>query len=202
MISPVPQHEDELRQIQALAAQVSLELREAAENLAAEESLPSLQLIDRLRALRSRVASLRTQVSPSQTTPTEEELDSITLVQISEDISACAIRETAHGILESVLALEHQDRESFGPLETMRADAERLLNQWNRGVSNESIQQLVDGSHPIAALAGLASPGEDLTDSDWLDRLNCVTSAYGEELAAAAARGRLVNRDSSYAIWN
>ncbi|WP_166821897.1 hypothetical protein [Thalassoroseus pseudoceratinae] len=202
MVSSIPQLEDELRQIQALAARVSLELRQAAEDLAIDESLPSLQLIDELRQLRSRVATLRKRISPTESTPTEDELDATTLAQVSEDIAACAIRETAHEILESVLALEHQERESFAPLETVRADADRLLSQWGEGVSNESTQQLVDGSHPIAALAGLVSPSDELSDSEWLDRLNKVSSAYGEELAAAAARGRLVGRDKSYAIWN
>lgn len=202
MISTIPEHEDELRQIQALAAKVSLDLRQAAEDLADEESLPSLQLIDDLRELRTRVANLKTRISPTQSAPTEEELDATTLTQVSEDINICAVREAARGILDFVLVLEHQDRESFGPLETVRADADRLLSQWDHGVPNESIQQLVDGSHPIAAFAGLVSPTDDLTDADWLEQLNRVSNAYGQELAAAAARGRLVSRDSSYAIWN
>ena len=56
----------------------------------------------------------------------------------------------------------------------------------------DEIESLAAGNHPLSALLVLVESGDGISDTEWAERFEAVESAFGNPLAVAAARSRLI----------
>ncbi|MBI5812056.1 MAG: hypothetical protein HZB27_05490 [Meiothermus silvanus] len=100
-------------------------------------------------------------------------------------------RQKAMAVLERVGSLSYGGKEEFMPLSEIQFEALGMLRALKGAEQlDETALALAAGTHPYALLVRLiANP--DLSDDDWQETYQAVKQSLGNELAVAAARGRL-----------
>lgn len=100
-------------------------------------------------------------------------------------------RQKAMAVLEQVGSLSYGGKEEFMPLSEIQFEALGMLRALKGAEQlDDTALALAAGTHPYALLVRLiANP--DLSDDDWQETYQAVKQSLGNELAVAAARGRL-----------
>jgi hypothetical protein len=94
-------------------------------------------------------------------------------------------------VLEQVGSLSYGGKEEFMPLSEIQFEAIGMLRAL-KGAEHldDTTMALAAGTHPYALLVRLIA-NQDLSDNDWQETYQAVKQSLGNELAVAAARGRL-----------
>ena len=104
-------------------------------------------------------------------------------------------REKALATLDRFLSLTHQDSADFPPLEKYK-DQVREFRQKIASVSETQaqadVQSLAEGGHPIAILLRLLEQPDRLDDREWAKMTEVVAKSFGQTIAVAVSRGKLV----------
>jgi tetratricopeptide (TPR) repeat protein len=98
-------------------------------------------------------------------------------------------------VLDRALALVHTGNRAFPPLDDCLSQVRRWredLAASGPGALPDDAAALVAGTHPVAAVVALAGNDEQLSDERWTELMDAVRDAFGEPLAVALARGRIV----------
>lgn len=100
-------------------------------------------------------------------------------------------RQKALMVLEQVGSLSYGGKDEFMPLSEIQFEAIGMLRTL-KGADHldDTAQALAAGTHPYALLVRLIA-NQDLSDNDWQETYQAVKQSLGNELAVAAARGRL-----------
>ena len=112
-------------------------------------------------------------------------------------------------LLERVLSMSHQDQPEFVPLAECQLAACRIREQLAADqLPADVISEIVDGVHPLGAMARLVDDTEQLDDSRWSDlqaavrdnAADCFGGPFkGEALFTAVSRGKLVIKNGDAA---
>ena len=104
-------------------------------------------------------------------------------------------RDNALATLDRFLSLTHQDLADFPPLEKYK-DQVREFRQKIASVSETQaqadVQSLAEGRHPIALLLRLLEQPDRLDDREWAKMTEVVAKSFGQTIAVAVSRGKLV----------
>ncbi|RYM33168.1 MULTISPECIES: hypothetical protein [unclassified Meiothermus] len=100
-------------------------------------------------------------------------------------------RQKAMAVLEQVGSLSYVNKDEFMPLSEIQFEAIGMLRALKGAEQlDETAMALAAGTHPYALLVRLVTNPE-LSDSDWQEIYQAVRQSLGNELAVAAARGKL-----------
>ncbi|WP_147279595.1 hypothetical protein [Meiothermus sp. QL-1] len=101
------------------------------------------------------------------------------------------LRQKALQVLEQVSSLVYRGAEEFMPLSAVQFDALGLMRQLKESTTlGEGARALAEGRHPYNLLLQLVA-NKELSDEEWVEAYQRVGQELGQELAVAAARGRL-----------
>jgi hypothetical protein len=98
-------------------------------------------------------------------------------------------------LLEQALDLRHAAGAEFPPLDDclrqVRCQREAIAAARPVALPDD-VAALAAGTHPLCALLALAANDDQVGDESWTEFVDAVRNHFGEPLAVAAARGRLV----------
>ena len=117
-----------------------------------------------------------------------------TIAKIEEQRANAAVQENALAVLERALGVVRRDRSIHPPLLNCQAKARKLRDEIMRSAGSElhpEARKLSEGSHVISRLLDLIERQSDLADDEYLRFQHLVGESFGDELAIAAARGKL-----------
>ena len=155
-------------------------------------------LLQQLNTLQTQILELAaaSNLSPMPAigeTTTLKDLKSL-LQQLASSSPGVA-REKALATLDRFLSLTHQDSADFPPLEKYK-DQVREFRQKIASVSETQaqadVQSLAEGGHPIAILLRLLEQPDRLDDREWAKMTEVVAKSFGQTIAVAVSRGKLV----------
>jgi len=100
-------------------------------------------------------------------------------------------RQKAMAVLEQVGSLSYGGKDELMPLSEIQFEAIGMLRALKGAERlDDTALALAAGSHPYALLVRLVTNPE-LSDHDWQETYQAVKQSLGNELAVAAARGKL-----------
>jgi hypothetical protein len=205
-----------LRALGAVFDRVGGELSEAAVRVREHGVLPDQRLVDEaaacgrsFAALREALAGRLEALGPGLGLPPLPRGEGVGLAALVEQAEALARAE--HGMggraatrrlalerLDRARAIRHRDPAASDLLRLVADSAESLRGALDDAPAHAEpppeALRLAEGSHPLAVLLRFleAEAGEPLADDDWAAHHRTIAEAFGQPLAAAAARGRLV----------
>ena len=114
-------------------------------------------------------------------------------------------RRRALAVLDRIARLRYAPKGEFPPLDECQAQASALRTEiasrpWSR--PHDANRPLAEGRQPFAILLALIDDRGVLNDFDWARRHAELARAFGEPLAAAAARARLADPASVHGNGN
>ncbi len=170
-------------------SRLSAALAHGAGQLESSGVVPDDELLADLMDYRQRMRSLATQI-----TGRPPAIDvRLSLESLEENFQKSQQREALVRELDVVAMLSHVDDPHYAPLERCREEArrcqQRLLSALDPGDDEQA--RLLAREHELQAVLTLSDPAADLSDDDWNRLQDVVASAYGRNLAAALARGRI-----------
>ncbi len=104
-------------------------------------------------------------------------------------------RQRALDVLDQVQRLVSRTDPGFLPLSECQSASQTLRAAIESAARNglpEEANSLKEGNHPLNALVSLISADDSTGDALWADWFDSVAAAFGNALAVAAARGRIV----------
>ncbi len=106
-------------------------------------------------------------------------------------LEEAALRQKAMNVLEQVSSLVYQGSEEFLPLSTVQFDALGMIRQFKEMTGlNDVVLALAGGQHPYNLLLKLVLDKE-MTNDEWMNIYQQVGQQLSQDLAVAAARGRV-----------
>ncbi|WP_299430739.1 hypothetical protein [uncultured Meiothermus sp.] len=106
-------------------------------------------------------------------------------------LEEAALRQKAMNVLEQVSSLVYRGNEEFLPLSTVQFDALGMIRKFkDMNGLNEVILSLASGSHSYNLLLKLVMDKE-MSNDEWTSVYQKVGQETGQDLAVAAARGRV-----------
>jgi hypothetical protein len=103
-----------------------------------------------------------------------------------------SIHPQALEILKRVLAIAHREQSNFAPLDAVQKQAKELHQTISESNSTDPIAEvLVEKKHPLSALLRLIEEQDNLSDEEWANLEDSVTSVFGKALTVAISRGKL-----------
>ena len=105
------------------------------------------------------------------------------------------VRRQSLSVLDRVLMLAHAADAGFSPLHACQDTARALHGTITDGSWHAlpaETEALSEGHHALAQLLTLVEDGDELSDELWTELHESVSAAFGQQLATAAARARLV----------
>jgi hypothetical protein len=91
-----------------------------------------------------------------------------------------------------VLAIAHREQSNFAPLDAVQKQAKELHQTISESNSTDPIAEvLVEKKHPLSALLRLIEEQDNLSDEEWTNLEDSVTSVFGKALTVAISRGKL-----------
>ncbi len=170
--------------------------------------LPADSLLDEVVTLRQAFASLRDRscrLAESLRVPYPGDGQVNSLKALALLLDAAAEAETRQGawseatvraveVLQRVLRLRHVQQGGFGPLVACQSKARSLLRAIEDGPDaslEETLHSLHEMDHPFAYLLAMTQGAEGISDDLWESLFESVGHAFGRQLAAAVARGRI-----------
>jgi hypothetical protein len=106
-------------------------------------------------------------------------------------------RRRAVAILDRVLSLSHRTTSDFPALRECHEKAQglrSLVSEAHWSSLHPETERLAEGDHHFANLLTLIEDRDDLSDEMWANLHEDVSRVFGKQLAAAAARSKLVPR--------
>ncbi len=190
----------ELEQLSQRRERLAGRLTAAADRLDSIGEPPGDDLIDDLNSYRERTLQLAEQLgdashSADGTAPASDAArGDTTLDDLKRLLSDRECRERSVSVLDQVLTLCHVETADFAPLALCQAEARRLMSLalQVRHLDHEPELEAVHAqTHPLNLLLKLCEHGDRLSDAEWVECNDCVTTTYGRQLATAIARGRV-----------
>lgn len=169
-------------------------LVDAADRLDTPGEPPADELIDDLEAYRAQTLQLAEDLDLAGSLSDEDVAARITLSELGLRLDERERRQRVVPILDDILRLRHIEAPDFEPLANCHADARRLLALPSRSGGapvDAELDAICRETHPLNLLLKLCVQGDGLSDSDWVECNDRVTTAYGRQLATALARGRI-----------
>ena len=103
-----------------------------------------------------------------------------------------SIHPQALEILKRVLAITHREQSNFAPLDAVQKQAKEIHQTISESNSTDPIAEaLVEKKHPLSALLRLIEEQDNLSDEEWSNLEDSVTSVFGKALTVAISRGKL-----------
>ncbi|MEY3867666.1 MAG: hypothetical protein RLZZ338_1557 [Cyanobacteriota bacterium] len=103
-----------------------------------------------------------------------------------------SIHPQALEILKRVLAIRHREQSNFASLDEVQKQAKQLYQTISESNTTDPIAEaLVQKKHPLSALLRLIEEQDNLSDEEWANLEDSVTSAFGKTLTVAISRGKL-----------
>ncbi len=188
-------------------------LHRASRPLQNPGELPPISLDTELVDLRQRFASLnarsgRLAAELDLATPDDEGQANLkSLAGLLERISEAEQRRDernariarAFAVLDRVLSLEHTQEPAFSALLACREQA-AALRQTLAEASDALLVPLAAMDHPFAYLLTMVEGAATVSDDVWEQHFEVIGQTFGRALAAAVARGKIVERAAPVAI--
>jgi len=106
-------------------------------------------------------------------------------------LEEAALRQKAMNVLEQISSLVYRGNEEFLPLSTVQFDALGMIRQFKDMTGlNDIILSLAGGNHSYNLLLRLVLDKE-MSNDEWMAVYEKVGKEVGQDLAVAAARGRV-----------
>jgi Clostridial hydrophobic W len=119
------------------------------------------------------------------------QLEDLLKSAIAKD-SKPSIHPQALEILKRVLAIAHREQSNFASLDAVQKQAKQLYQTISESNTTDPIAEaLVEKKHPLSALLRLIEEQDNLSDEEWANLEDSVTSAFGKTLTVAISRGKL-----------
>ena len=211
---PAHDHSSLLASVDAAFKDLSKQLTQSARDLLSEGICPSEDLEESCREVRKRFLALVETVEADAkrvdpTAPPPPCKDLAALRRFSESFTAKSAerhrQRQREGLALQVLfemdRLTCPSTPHFEPLEQCRAEAESLVRaiQTGQDLGPERariIDSLMNGTHPFHAVLKLTREGSSLTDREWSTAYETIVTRFGNPLAIAVGRGRVVHNPS------
>ncbi len=193
MVRPLPELRQELEHLGQWREGLAGRLWEAADRLEAPGQPPADDLIDELDSYCARARQLAGEIGVTEAA-LDEGATGVTLTDLGLLLDDRERRGRVVAVLDDVLRLRHIEASDFAPLAMCHSEARRVLERASQpsGVTVDAeVDAICRQSHPLNLLLKLCEHGDGLSDSDWVECNDRVTSAYGRQLATALARGRI-----------
>lgn len=203
----------ELESLSQSFAKVGDRLTEAGRRMSELQGCPEARLLEEATECVQRFAIVRTEVVNRARGVLEPEeigeasglelADLIGLLKRSEERAAALahraeIRAGSLAILDRVLSYQHVVSEQSSLLRPAQQVAEALRHKLERAKLSEPLpsdfSHLVGGKHSLCALVRLVDSNRGMEDALWSDLYRSVAARFGNTLAAASARKRIVAR--------
>lgn len=186
--------QQELQQLRETARELSAAMTRAAADLRETGAEPSESLLQQMQQFRADFRRLREGVMEARP---EEQPRLLSLEHLSEELRR---REEVSAVLTVVnraAGLRTRTGEAAGPMfDRLHSEIAETRSALETGPSAADVMQLIQsGRHPLVVAMRLAEDADDLTDEDWGQAMETVSSTLGRDLATALARGRLVIGD-------
>ena len=190
----------ELEQLSQRRERLAGRLTAAADRLDSIGEPPGDDLIDDLNSYRERTLLLAEQLCGARHSADGAAHDSdaaqgeITLDDLKRLLTDRECREHSVAALNQVLTLSHVETADFAPLALCQAEARRLIGLALQSIHSDhepELEAVHNQTHPLNLLLKLCEHGDRLSDTEWLECNDCVTTTYGRQLATAIARGRV-----------
>ena len=194
MVSSLHELRLELEQLGQWRERLAGQLFDAADRLDSPGEPPADALIDDLASYRVRVLQLAEEIGIVAIATDEGAATDITLAELGRLLDARDRRERVVQVLNEVLNWQHVEALDFAPLALCQDEARRLKELASRPNGMEAdaeLDAICQQAHPLNLLLKLREQGDGLSDSDWIECNDRVTSAYGRQLATALVRGRI-----------
>jgi hypothetical protein len=119
------------------------------------------------------------------------QLEDLLKSAIAKD-SKPSIHPQALEILKRVLAIRHREQSNFASLDEVQKQAKQLYQTISESnITDPIVEALVEKKHPLSALLRLIEEQDNLSDEEWANLEDSVTSAFGKTLTVAISRGKL-----------
>lgn len=176
---------EELGRLRQSAPQIAEQLESAVRIMRASGVPPTAELLRDLQDYRTGVCRLAAALATDETSSLDQ------LQQRLEVRRRCESAEELRGRLSQLTYVGDPD---FQPLAKCIQLAAQLCEQ-SQGPAGEDesreFELLLQGRHPLHSIVRWATHGDELTDAEWSECCETVTSAFGPQLATALTRGRI-----------
>lgn len=194
MIVSLPELVRQIRDLRSLQVRLVSTMRSAAATLQSQGRPPAVGLMDDLTTYRRWFGETRVALETKPCTANNgvESLDGL-----EQSLQLVQSLHSAGGVLDRVLKLDHSRAEQRAVLNPVQQLAQRLRTQLQTPDADSEgvVTALNNRTHPLTVLLTLVEQQDAISDADWERALETVRTAFGPDVAAAAARKRLVIRD-------
>ena len=159
-----------------------------------------IALLQQLNTLQTQVLELAatSNLSPMPAIGDKTTLEDLkTLLKQLASSSPAGSREKALATLDRFLSLAHQDFADFQALEQYKTQVREFRHKIASMSDTQmpaDVQNLAQGRHPIAMILKLIEQSGQLDDRQWAQMTEVVAKSFGQTIAVAVSRGKLVVR--------
>lgn len=193
--------EHQLRRLKEFSFRLGDSMERSAAELRTEGTSPSAELIAELQSYREVFCRMRSRLQVQQSVTAEVDADMVpaTLIDLESKFTRQMARSRALALLDKVEGLTHVEGDQHlvvavcqQACEKARAD---ILSE--DSTSQDTIDDLDHGRHPLAVLWTLVTQCDTLEDMRWTELLEQCATQLGREVATAVARHKLLIRETT-----
>jgi hypothetical protein len=164
-------------------------LMQAGEQLSSSGICPAPDLMAKWQHFQRLHQQLRTQLDVQGLVDNRGQLLTDSIQQLEQAWERKYIQRQTQDIINAILSLNHNQVETFSPLDNVKKRAEEIKLQL---VHDKLTRDEADSrSREFKDLLKLATESDKLLDDEWTQLMDTMVHTFGRPIAIAAARGHL-----------